>query len=430
MKLRSTVVVCAVAGLGLAACSSSSGNTGAGATSSAGSTGTMAPSAPPPASSAAATSTLKVGAAISLTGASANEGKLTQDGYKFCVDAINAKGGVPVGGTNYKLDVSYQDDDSDPATSAQIVDTYNDQGVKFILSSYGSATTAAEAPVVERNGQLMVDSMGADNTIFTNGYKRTFAILAPASQYEASLVDSIMDDANPAPKTVVFLSADDGFSKSVTQYGEAEAKAKGLNVLDTEYFKAQSTDLTAAVTKIRGLHPDLILESGHLVEGVALMQAAKQLGAMPAGGIGETVAPPDPQFPKTLGTLANGVLGSSQWAVTQQGSEPWFGSAQDFNTNFNKEFGFYPDYHSAGGAAACLTLVDALQKAGTTDPDKVRDAMAALDLTTFWGPIKFDTTGVNTAKKMIVMQVQNGTAVAVWPSDAKQADMTWPAVTK
>ena len=92
---------------------------------------------------------------MSLTGKLAREGTLTQEGYKLCVEKVNAKGGVKVGGKTLKLAVSYQDDTSKPDTAAQLVDQFNDQGIKLILGSYGSANTEAQAAVIERNNQVL-----------------------------------------------------------------------------------------------------------------------------------------------------------------------------------------------------------------------------------------------------------------------------------
>ncbi|MGN6131045.1 MAG: ABC transporter substrate-binding protein, partial [Nocardioidaceae bacterium] len=150
-----------------------------------------------------------VGASMSLTGSLAREGQLTKEGYQLCADKVNAKGGVDLGGgKKLKLNIKFQDDTSQPDTAAQLVDQFNDKGIKLLLSSYGSANTEAQAAVVERNGQLMVDSAGADDAIFQQGYKRTFAVLSPATEYAASIVKAINEMAKPKPKTIAFLSAD------------------------------------------------------------------------------------------------------------------------------------------------------------------------------------------------------------------------------
>jgi branched-chain amino acid transport system substrate-binding protein len=67
-----------------------------------------------------------------------------------------------------------------------------------------------------------------------------------------------------------------------------------------------------------------------------------------------------------------------------------------------------------------------VQNAGSTDPDKVREAVASLDVSSFFGPIKFDSTGKNVTKTMSVIQIQDGKPVTVWPADAQEAALIWP----
>jgi branched-chain amino acid transport system substrate-binding protein len=139
------------------------------------------------------------------------------------------------------------------------------------------------------------------------------------------------------------------------------------------------------------------------------------------------VAPPTPDFAQTLGRSAEGVLGSTQWTVKTQGKDSWFGSASDYAKTFAAKFGGRePEYHGAEGTAACLALVLAVEKAASTAPDKVRDALAALDEQTFFGPLKFTATGQNLAKSMSVIQIQDGKAIAVWPKASSQAPLRWP----
>lgn len=376
--------------------------------------------------SASSPDTLTVGASMSLTGQLAREGVLTKEGYSACQDVVNAKGGIPVAGKKVKLNISYQDDTSQPDTAAQLVDQFNDKGVKVILSSYGSASTQAQAAVVERNKQLMLDSAGADNKIFSKGYKQTFAVLSPATEYASSIVKAIGELAQPKPTTIAFLSADDGFSKTVTTGAVAEAKKEGFKVIAPEFFPSGATDVSSALTKIKGQHPDVIIGSVHLVEGIAIVKQAKELGVTPSGGIGETVAPPTPDFAKTLGPLAENVLGSSQWTPQVKGKDEFFGTAKDYATLIQSKFGHAPDYHDAEASAACLALVLAAQKAGTTDVGALRDAVSALDTQSFFGRIKFDSTGQNTFKPMSVIQIQQGKSVDVWPSADAAAKLVWP----
>jgi branched-chain amino acid transport system substrate-binding protein len=370
--------------------------------------------------------TVNLGASMSLSGALEKEGKLTQQGYDYCVSTVNAKGGVPVGGRTLRLHIDYQDDQSQPDTAGQLVDQFNDKGYKLILGPYGSATTGAAMAVVERNGQVMVDSSGADDKLFIKGYQRTFAVLSPASVYAASIVNAINELATPKPRSMVFLSADDGFSKTVAAAGEAQATSLGFTVLPTQQFPAGATDVSSALTKIKPSKPDVIVGSVHLAEGIAIIKQAAELGVQPAGGFAETVAPPTPDFVTTLGAKANGVLSSSQWVPEVKGSDAFFGTAADYRNGFRAAFGQDPEYHNAEATAACLAMVLAVRNAGSTDADKVRDALARLDEQSFFGPLKFNNRGENVTKPMSVVQIQNGKLVTVWPADQAAGRLVWP----
>ncbi len=86
-----------------------------------------------------------------------------------------------------------------------------------------------------------------------------------------------------------------------------------------------------------------------------------------------------------------------------------------------------PDYHNAESTAACLAFQYALEAAGTLDTEKVRDALSKLDVTTFYGILKFDSRGLNVYKPMVVNQIQNGKLLTVWPRGLAEASVKWPA---
>jgi len=383
-------------------------------------------------------STITFAAPVSQTGAFGQaEGLYTLQGYKFCVSTLNAKGGISFGGQSHQVTLVTQDDQSVAATSAQIVDSYNDKGYKLILSPYGSAGTSSVAPVVERNGQVMVDSNGADTAIFANGYKSTFAVLSPSSTYVTTIVDALVA-LNPAPKTIAIIAASDGFSQHAAQQGAKEAQAKGLTILPspTAYTGATKvganvTDVSPALLQIKGLNPDVIIISAHLNEAVAAVKQASELGVKPKLGFAATVAPPTPAFISALGAKSEGVLGSTQWVPEISASDNLFGNARSFLTNFTNTFGWSSDqypYQAADGAAGCEALALGIEKAASTDPAAVRTALAGLKADTFYGHIEFDATGMNTNKPMYVIQIQHSAFVTVYPSNLATKQATWPAV--
>jgi branched-chain amino acid transport system substrate-binding protein len=377
-------------------------------------------------------------APVSQTGAFGQaEGLYTLQGYKFCVQTFNSAGGITFGGKTHQLALVTQDDQSVAATSAQIVDQFNDQGDKLILGPYGSPATTAVAPVVERNGQVMVDSNGADTAIFTHGYKNTFAVLSPSSAYVTAIVDALAA-LNPAPKTIAVIAANDGFSQHAAEAGVSEALAKGMTVVpsanaytSSTKVAANTTDVSSALIAIKGTNPDVIIISGHLNEAVAAVKQSSELGVTPKLGFAATVAPPTPAFITALGKSAEGVIGSTQWVPELSGSDNIFGSAKQFLTNFTNTYGWattqYP-YQAADAAAACEALALAIEKAGSTDPAAVRSALAGLSADTFYGHIQFDSTGQNSTKPMAVIQIQKASFVTIYPSNLATKPAVWPAI--
>jgi branched-chain amino acid transport system substrate-binding protein len=276
----------------------------------------------------------------------------------------------------------------------------------------------------------MVEGAGADNKIFAQGYRNLFAVLSPATSYLTSIVTALDELADPKPARVAIVFADDGFSRTAAEAGRDEAERRGMRVVAFEAVPNGTTDVSAALVKIKPRAPDLILMSAHLAEGIALIRQAAELGVVPTGGFGETVAPPTPDFVATLGPAAEGVLGSSQWTPETTGAEPRFGGASDYATGVQLRFRHEPEYHNAEATAACLALVLAVEKAGSADPAKVRDALAALDVETFFGRIRFDDEGKNADKPMSVIQIQDGKPVTVWPRTEDTAPLRWPATAR
>jgi branched-chain amino acid transport system substrate-binding protein len=383
-------------------------------------------------------STVTFAAPVSQTGAFGQaEGLYTLQGYKFCVNTLNSKGGISFGGSSHQVNFVTQDDQSVSATSAQIVDQYNDKNYKLILSPYGSAATTAVAPVVEKNGQVMVDSNGADTAIFTHGYKNTFAVLSPSSTYVTTIIDALAA-LTPVPKTVAIIAASDGFSQHAAEQGVNEAHARGITVVPTATaytsstkVTANATDVSSALIAIKGSNPDVIIISAHLNEAVAAVKQASELGVKPKLGFAATVAPPTPAFISALLSKSEGVLGSTQWVPEISASDSLFGTARQFLANFTNTFGYsqnqYP-YQAADAAAGCEALALAIEKAGSADPAAVRAALKGLKADTFYGHIEFDATGMNTTKPMYMIQIQSSAFVTVYPSNLASKQAIWPAI--
>jgi branched-chain amino acid transport system substrate-binding protein len=374
--------------------------------------------------------TIVLGAAVSLTGKYSVNGKNTKDGYDLAVERINEMGGVKVGGKTYKLKVVYYDDESTPARAAQLTERLISQdGVKFMLGAYGSGLTKAMAPVTEKYKVPHIEANGAARELFTEGYKYLFAVLSTSDYYlrdAVTLAAEVAKEHGRDPKTLKIAMAfeNDPFSLDVRQGIVEDANKYGMKILIDDKLPPEINDMSATLTKVKAVKPDMLLVSGH-EKGATLVvrQTAEMKVDVP---IVATTHCDSAKIAETLGKQAEGVLCGSQWDRSLAYKDKWFGSAEDYAKAFEKQFNYPTPYQAAESSAAVLVFADAFARAQSLDPQKVRDAIAKTDVMTFFGPIKFDPTGKNTAKPMVLYQVQNGDYKVVAPRKWAEAKLIWP----
>ncbi len=372
-------------------------------------------------------STIILGAPLGLTGSLTKESNLTQEGYALWLDWINTRGGILVNGVKHPVVIKYYDDTSSANQSAVLMQKLiTEDKANFLLGPYGSAATATDAAIAEQNQIPMVEANGAAQSIFNQGYKYTFGVLSPANKYLEGVID-MAATLNPKPTTVAMLSADDNFSLEVANAINDYAPTKGMNVVLFKKYKNGATNLTAEVQAAKAANPDIVLNSGHLTEAIAINKAAKEQ-KLNAKIFAYSVGPSTPDFITALGKDANFVYDGSQWTPQVKYTPAFYLSESDYVTAYKAKFPGIgdPDYHVAESTAACLALQRAIENAGSLDPKKVRDALAALDVTVFFGEIKFDPRGINIYKPMVVEQIQNGTHHTVFPADVADAQPMYP----
>ncbi len=374
--------------------------------------------------------TIILGAAVSITGKYSTNGKHTMDGYNLAVETINAAGGVEVAGKKYKLDIIYYDDESTPARGAQLAERLISQdGVKFLLGPYSSGLTKAIAPVTEKYGIPMVEGNGASRSLFTQGYKYLFAVLSTSEQYLASAISLAAEQAQaegrkPQDLTVALAFENDPFSQDVRAGVIDDASTYGMRILIDDKLPKELNDMSATLTKVKAVHPDILIVSGHAkgaataIKQIAEMKVDVPILAMTHCDSADVIA--------KFGADAEYTLCATQWAETMSYKDDVFGSAADYAKTFEAKYGYVPPYQAAESSASVLTFVDAFKRAGSFEPDAVRDALSATDMQTFYGNIKFDETGKNVAKPMALFQVQNGQYVVVAPSKWAAGKMIYP----
>jgi len=374
--------------------------------------------------------TITFGAAVSFTGKYSTNGKHTKNGYDLAVKRINEKGGVKVGGKSYKIAIKYYDDESTPARSGQLADRLIKQdGIKFILGPYGSGPTKGMAPITEKYKIPMVEGNGASRSLFNKGYKYLFAVLSTSEQYLAESINLLAqqfkaDGKDPKTAKVAIAVENDPFSMDIRAGVVEDAKRWGMKIVIDDKLPKELTDMTATLTKVKALRPDALIVSGHSKGAVlAVRQTAQMKVDVPMLAITHCEAA---DVIGKFGGDANYTLCATQWAETMTYKDPWFGFAGDYANDFKTAYGYMPPYQAAESTAAVLVYVDALQRAGTFDTEKVRDALAATNIETFYGWVKFDETGKNIAKPMVLRQIQKGKLVPVAPSKFAAGEVIYP----
>ncbi len=375
---------------------------------------------------ASAENKIRLGAALSLTGKLATHGKNVKDGYDFIVDHINKRGGIPVGGKKYKVEIKYYDDESDAKTAVKLVEKLIVQdGIKLLLGPYSSGVTFPASSVAEKHKVPMVEAHGAATTIFDRGYKYLFATLNTVDQYFGNILQMAKQLPEP-PKSIALIAENSLFPKLGADGAAALAKELGIQVLYHEIYPSGTTDLSSMLAQVKVKNPDILLAAGYINDMILLSKQAKEAGVKPKL-FGFLLGPTVPGFMEALKNDANYMVEPVQWAKSMTWKDEVLGwSAEEYARLFKQEKGYEPDYHPPQSSAAVMVYYHALSRAGTTDPQKVRDEIAKLDIQTFYGPVKFDSQGKNIGKGMAVVQLQDGKHKVVFPSSVAEGKLVYP----
>jgi len=368
---------------------------------------------------------ITVGAVLSLTGSQAASGQMAKEGYLYCQDWINDKGGIYFKGAGHRLSLDIADDQSRPSIAASTTERLiSENHDTLLLGPSNDATTSRAAPVAEQHQVPMVSSGGSSDAIFNSHYHYLFSVLAPRSRQLQGVVDMALAQ-NPKPQSVAILFASDSLSAEVANATAAYAQAKGLTMVYWNTYPSGVNDISSQLAAAAAAGAEIILEAGHPSESVRTVQQAQQMNIQ-AKLLGFSDGPGGDRFTADLHKAANFAVGATQWAPAARNRISYFLDSFHYALAFASQFGHMPDQHAAAATAACLTLEVAIERAASTEPAKVREALAATDLNTFFGQIKFDDRGANAVKPVYVQQVQSGRAVLIWPPEIASARPRYP----
>jgi branched-chain amino acid transport system substrate-binding protein len=375
-----------------------------------------------------------IGSAISLTGKYAANGVHAQNGYEYAISKIKEKGGVKVGGKCYNFKVIYYDDESKGDRGATLAERLISQDkVQYMLGPYSSGMTKAIAPVTEKYKIPMVEAEGASRSLFNKGYKYIFAVLSTSEQYLASAValaaEKAVENGRMASSVTVAIAVEnDPFSLDIRAGVSDDAARYGMKVIIDEKLPRDLSDMSAILTKVKLLKPDLLIISGH-TKGA--LTAVRQIGEknikVPMIAITHCEAA---DVVGNFGDTANDILCATQWSETLAYEDELFGTAAEYEMGFKSAYPEYKSkkvpYQTAQATAAVYVFKDAFERANSLDKEKIRDALSATDMKTFYGDIRFSAAGNNIAKPMVLRQIQNGVYNVVAPSKFASHELNWP----
>lgn len=371
----------------------------------------------------AADKVVRVGAPLPLTGPLSPEGLKQKRGYDLWADAANAAGGIRVGADRYKVELVYNDYQSNTPRAVQLAEKLiTDDKVNFLFSPFGSGATKAASGVSEKYGIPTIAATASSEEVYNQGYKFLFGTFTPNPTLTEPL-SGIVKAKVPAVKKVAILARNDLFPLAIAQEMDKSAKKRGFEVVFFEKYAIGTMDHASALTQIKAAQPQWIFATGYINDLVLIRKQMGDLGiAVPV--VTMIAGPAYKEFVEATGKLAENVSSAAWWhpAVRYRGQDV-FGTTESYNRAFEAKHKAVPDYAEASASAAGAILQVAIERAGSVDPKKVRDALAGLDAMTFFGPVKFGPTGQIVSLQPPVFQIQDGRPVVIYPEAIKQAEL-------
>jgi branched-chain amino acid transport system substrate-binding protein len=265
-------------------------------------------------------------------------------------------------------------------------------------------------------------SVASSESVFNQGYKYLFGTLAPNGGIVQNMA-VIFTRLIPGVKKIAILGREDVFPRAMATEMKKAAEANGIEVAYSEFYPVGTLDHAAALSKMKATGAQWVFITGYTQD---LILARKQMGDLKYSApiVTMVTGPSYREFVDGLGKLADGVTSASWWhhSLTYK-SDDVFGSTEAFYKEFVAREKKDPDYVNASAAAALVVLQKAIEKAGTLDKAKVRDALAATDLLTFYGPVKFTANGMNQGRDLPIIQVQGTKIVPLYPAPIKAGSL-------
>ncbi len=375
-------------------------------------------------SSAGIAQTIKVGAVVPLTGRYAALGAQVRAGYEIAVQQLNAAGGVTVGGKKMQLELTLLDDESDPTKSVARLETLATQGVVAYLGGAGSDLHAAAASIGDKNKIPYLGVAFAFHGIHKQGLRYLFSPFpkSPDLTKETFVFLDALIPAPERPRKVSLILERTDWGKEMGSLWETLAKQNNYQVVASGEYAPGAKDFSDLILKAKAAGAEALFTLPSPPDGMTMVKQMKELDFSPKASVFIRASDP-PVWSQNLGKDGDYVLLSPGWHYAAR-----YPKVAELNEAHQKLFK-RPADPLVGPSYACIQiLADAIPRAGALDRDKIRDAIAATNMTTVVGPVRFRSDGTGEVT-VFFQQWLKGKQELIWPKEFATAQFGYPAPT-
>lgn len=344
---------------------------------------------------------IKIGGNFELTGGVANFGKQTMQGVQLAFKETNAAGGV----LGKQLVLVTADNKSEPSEATNAITKLITQDkVVAVLGPVASSNVLATLQVSQDNKVPVLTATGTNTKITVDdGKVRPYAFRGCfIDPFQGSVMANFAAKTLKAKTAVIYIDSSSDYSKGLAESFEAQFVKNGGTIVGKEAFLQKDQDFKATLTKIKTMNADTIFIPAYYEEVGKISKQAREIGInVPLIG---TDGFDDPKVVEIAGAQAlNNTFFSNHYSA--QDTDP---RIQKFVAAYKAEYGQEPSALAALGYDAALMIIDAIKRANSTEPAKLRDALEQTkDLQVVTGVITLDASH-NPIKSAVVIEMKDG----------------------
>lgn len=371
---------------------------------------------------------LRFGALFPFSGALALLGDESFRGLEVAAEERNAAGGL----LGRQIRLARGDAVDQAQAIAEVRRLMTAERVGAMFGTYASPLSFAATQVSELQGVPYFEMSAISDPITDRGFRYVFRSCPRSSDFGAATVAAIPDalapiyGADPTTLRIALLHEDALYGQTVSGFQEQQLRARGLNLVEKLAYSARSVDLASAIQRLRGAHADIVLHTGYQNDIVLFFRGMQDANWKPRMVIGSGAGYSLTDTARAVGPAFNGVMNVdfTQFAV----NERFAPGVSAFVDLYKRRYGSDPrSGHSLANYFGAKVFLDAVQRAGGIDKDRIRAAVLATDIAegttaTGWG-VRFDERGQNTRARPFLLQWQDGNQVTVFPQEAAVAQL-------